>query len=188
MTFDIQEILNFLPHRYPFLLIDRIVEFERTKRLVAIKNVTINEPFFQGHFPGHPIMPGVLVIEAMGQAGGIIMLTEILDRDKKLVVFTSIERAKFRRPVTPGDQLRIEVDVLSFRTRAGRILGKAYVDGKLACEATLTCQVVPRMPERRAHAPETPEAPSTGSLENGSVAETAPLAAASVSTSSVASE
>ena len=144
MTFDIQEILGYLPHRYPFLLIDRVVEFERAKRLVAIKNVTANEPFFQGHFPGHPIMPGVLVIEAMAQAGGIIMAYELEDRDKRLVVFTGIERAKFRRQVIPGDQLRIEVDVLAFRSRAGRTLGRAYVDGKLACEATLTCQVVPR--------------------------------------------
>ncbi|HET7103832.1 MAG TPA: 3-hydroxyacyl-ACP dehydratase FabZ [Terracidiphilus sp.] len=151
MTFDIQEILDLLPHRYPFLLIDRIVEFERTKRLVAIKNVTINEPFFQGHFPGYPIMPGVLVVEAMAQAGGILMMHEIEDRQEKLVVFTGIERAKFRRPVTPGDQLRIEVNVLSFRTRAGRIEGRATVDGKLACEATLTCQVVTRAREQRAH-------------------------------------
>src|ERR1700683_802919 len=148
MTFDIQEILGFLPHRYPFLLIDRVVEFEPTRRLVSIKNVTINEPFFQGHFPGYPIMPGVLVVEAMAQAGGMIMMAEIPDREKKLVVFTGIERAKFRRPVTPGDQLRIEVEVLSMRTRAGRILGRATVDGKLDCEATLTCQVVPR--ERKA--------------------------------------
>jgi 3-hydroxyacyl-[acyl-carrier-protein] dehydratase len=151
MTFAIQEILDFLPHRYPFLLIDRVQEFEPAKRLVAIKNVTINEPFFQGHFPGYPIMPGVLVVEAMAQAGGMIMMAQIADRDKKLVVFTGIERAKFRRPVTPGDQLRIEVDVLSFRSRAGRIAGRALVDGKLACEATLTCQVVTRERERRAH-------------------------------------
>jgi len=102
MTFDIQEILEFLPHRYPFLLIDRITEFEPTKRLVAIKNVTINEPFFQGHFPGYPIMPGVLVVEAMAQAGGIIMMHEMEDRHSKLVVFTGIERAKFRRMVRPG--------------------------------------------------------------------------------------
>ena len=159
MTLDIQEILDFLPHRYPFLLIDRIVEFERTKRLVAIKNVTINEPFFQGHFPGYPIMPGVLVIEAMAQAGGIIMLAEIADRHKKLVVFTGIERAKFRRPVTPGDQLRIEVKVLSFRPRAGRIEGKAYVDGKLACEAVVMCQLVPKPTQKAPGAAETdPEA------------------------------
>ena len=151
MTLDIQEIQGLLPHRFPFLLIDRIVEFEPAKRLVAIKNVTANEPFFQGHFPGYPIMPGVLVVEAMAQAGGVIMMHEIPDRDKKLVVFTGIERAKFRRPVTPGDQLRIEVVVLSMRSRAGRIEGNAYVDGKLACQATLTCQVVSREREQRAH-------------------------------------
>jgi 3-hydroxyacyl-[acyl-carrier-protein] dehydratase len=151
MTFSIQEILDFLPHRYPFLLIDRVLEFEPAKRLVAIKNVTINEPFFQGHFPGFPIMPGVLVIEAMAQAGGMIMMAEMPDRDKKLVVFTGIERAKFRKPVTPGDQLRIEVEVLAFRSRAGRIAGRATVDGKLACEATLTCQVVTREREQKAH-------------------------------------
>lgn len=147
MTFDIQEILEFLPHRYPFLLIDRIVEFERAKRTVAIKNVTINEPYFQGHFPGHPIMPGVLVVEAMAQAGAVLMLAEIPDRHTKLAVFTGIDNAKFRRQVVPGDQLRIEVDVLSFRTRAGRMAGKAYIDGKMACEATLTCMIVPRAAE-----------------------------------------
>jgi 3-hydroxyacyl-[acyl-carrier-protein] dehydratase len=157
MTFDIQEILELLPHRYPFLLIDRVVEFEPARRLVAIKNVTINEPFFQGHFPGYPIMPGVLVVEAMAQAGGIIMMAEMPDRHEKLVVFTGIERAKFRRPVTPGDQLRIEVEVLSFRPRAGRIQGVALVDGKKACEATLTCQVVTREREQRAHGEASPE-------------------------------
>ncbi|MGA9063629.1 MAG: 3-hydroxyacyl-ACP dehydratase FabZ, partial [Terracidiphilus sp.] len=133
MTLTIQEIMDFLPHRFPFLLIDRVVEFEPTKRLVAIKNVTMNEPFFQGHFPGYPIMPGVLVVEAMAQAGALIMLAEIGDREKKLAVFTGIEKAKFRRPITPGDQIRIEVNVLSFRSRAGRIEGKAFVDGKMAC-------------------------------------------------------
>jgi 3-hydroxyacyl-[acyl-carrier-protein] dehydratase len=163
MTFAIQEILDFLPHRYPFLLIDRVVEFEPAKRLVAIKNVTFNEPFFQGHFPGYPIMPGVLVVEAMAQAGGMIMMAEIPDRNKKLVVFTGIERAKFRRPVTPGDQLRIEVEVLAFRSRAGRIAGRALVDGKLACEATLTCQVVPRERERRAQGDGSSDTPSGAS-------------------------
>ena len=147
MTFDIQEILEFLPHRYPFLLIDRIVEFERAKRAVAIKNVTINEPYFQGHFPGHPIMPGVLVVEAMAQAGAVLMLHELPDRHTKLAVFTGIDNAKVRRQVVPGDQLRIEVDVLSFRTRAGRMAGKAFIDGKVACEATLTCMIVPRAAE-----------------------------------------
>jgi 3-hydroxyacyl-[acyl-carrier-protein] dehydratase len=161
MTLDIQEILGFLPHRYPFLMLDRVIEFERAKRLVAIKNVTINEPFFQGHFPSYPIMPGVLVVEAMAQAGGIIMLAEIVDREKKLVVFAGIERAKFRRPVTPGDQLRIEVEVLSMKSRAGRIEGRATVDGKLVCEATLTCHVVPRVQQARPAAGHLPEAAET---------------------------
>jgi 3-hydroxyacyl-[acyl-carrier-protein] dehydratase len=158
MTFDIQEILGFLPHRYPFLLIDRVVEFERGKRLVAIKNVTMNEPFFQGHFPGYPIMPGVLVVEAMAQAGAIIMMSEIPDREKKLAVFTGIEKAKFRRPVTPGDQLRIEVDVLQFKSRLGRMEAKALVDGKVACQATLTCQIVPKTREAAPAAAPAPEA------------------------------
>jgi 3-hydroxyacyl-[acyl-carrier-protein] dehydratase len=154
-TMDIGQIMDFLPHRYPFLLIDRVVKFERSKQITAIKNVTINEPFFNGHFPGYPIMPGVLVVEAMAQAGCILLLNEVADRESKLVVFTGIEAAKFRRPITPGDQLRIEVTVLSFRPRQGRMEGRAYVDGKLACEATLTCAVVPR--QRKASAASTPE-------------------------------
>jgi 3-hydroxyacyl-[acyl-carrier-protein] dehydratase len=141
---EIGQIMEFLPHRYPFLLIDRVIEFERAQRIVAIKNVSINEPHFNGHFPGYPIMPGVLVVEAMAQAGCILLLSEVADREHKLVVFTGIEMAKFRRPVTPGDQLRLEVEVLSFRPRAGRMKGRAIVNGKLACEATLTCAVVPR--------------------------------------------
>ena len=149
MSFTIQEIMDFLPHRYPFLLIDRIVEFERAKRVVAIKNVTMNESYFQGHFPGAPLMPGVLIIEAMAQAGAVLMLSEMEDRHSKLAVFTGIDGAKFRRSVTPGDQIRIEVDVVSFRSRAGKMEGKAYVDGKLACEATLTCMVVPRVQESK---------------------------------------
>jgi 3-hydroxyacyl-[acyl-carrier-protein] dehydratase len=168
MMFTIQEIMNFLPHRYPFLLIDRVLEFEPTKRLVAIKNVTMNEPFFQGHFPGHPIMPGVLVVEAMAQAGALIMLSEIEDRGSKLAVFTGIEKAKFRRPITPGDQIRFEVEVLSFRSRAGRIQGRATVEGKLACEATLTCAVVPRareeQPAAESSAPENPASPEAGTV------------------------
>jgi 3-hydroxyacyl-[acyl-carrier-protein] dehydratase len=141
--------MDFLPHRYPFLLIDRIVEFERAKRVVAIKNVTMNESYFQGHFPGAPLMPGVLIIEAMAQAGAVLMLSEMEDRHSKLAVFTGIDGAKFRRSVPPGDQIRIEVDVVSFRSRAGKMEGKAYVDGKLACEATLTCMVVPRAQESK---------------------------------------
>ncbi len=141
-TLDILQIMQIIPHRYPFLLLDRIIELRRRERIVAIKNVTINEPFFQGHFPGYPIMPGVLVIEAMAQAGALLLLTEIEDRANKIMVFTGIERAKFRKPVTPGDQLRIEVDVLAFRRTAGKISCGAYVGDKRACEAVLTCQVV----------------------------------------------
>ena len=140
-SLDLQHILKILPHRYPFLLIDRITEIVRTKRIVALKNVTINEPFFAGHFPDYPIMPGVLVVEAMAQAGGVLLLTEFPDRENKLLLFTGIDRAKFRRPVTPGDQLRIEVDVLVWRGSAGRMQGKAYVDGKLACEALHTSRL-----------------------------------------------
>jgi 3-hydroxyacyl-[acyl-carrier-protein] dehydratase len=143
-SLDIVEIQAILPHRYPFLLIDRVIEMERMKRIVAIKNVTANEPFFSGHFPGYPIMPGVLMVEAIAQAGGALLLTEIPDRDTKLMVFTGIEKAKFRKPVTPGDQLRIEVDVLVWRTTAVKLQGHAYVEGKLACEALITCQLVNR--------------------------------------------
>ena len=160
-TIDIGGILKLLPHRYPLLLIDRVIEIVRAKRIVAIKNVTINEQFFVGHFPGYPIMPGVLIVEAMAQAGAALLFTEVTDRDDKLLVFTGIERARFRRPVTPGDQLRIEVDVLAFRGTAGRLQGKAYVDGKLACEAVVTCRLLQR-PKAQATAAvpatETPEA------------------------------
>jgi 3-hydroxyacyl-[acyl-carrier-protein] dehydratase len=161
MTLDIQQIMGYLPHRYPFLLIDRIVEFDPSKRVVALKNVTMNEPFFQGHFPGYPIMPGVLVVEAMAQAGAIIMMEAIPNHEEKLAVFSGIDKVKFRRQVGPGDQLRIEVNVLSFRTRAGRMEGKAYVDGKLACEATLTCMIVPKAPAARPAAPEAAAAQET---------------------------
>jgi 3-hydroxyacyl-[acyl-carrier-protein] dehydratase len=143
-TLTIEEIMALLPHRYPFLLIDRVVEVERKKRIVAIKNVTINEPFFQGHFPDYPIMPGVLVVEAMAQSGGLLILLDIEDPASKLLLFTGVDGAKFRRPIKPGDQLRIEVNVLQLRARAVRLEGKAYVDGKLACEATLSCGLVPR--------------------------------------------
>jgi len=138
------DLLELLPHRYPMLLLDRVVEIVRTKRIVAIKNVTVNEPFFAGHFPGYPIMPGVLIVEAMAQAGAALLFTEVKERNDKLLLFTGIERARFRRPVTPGDQLRIEVDVLAFRGSAGRLQGKAYVDGKLACEAVVTCRLLSR--------------------------------------------
>ena len=138
------EIQKILPHRYPFLLIDRVVELERRKRIVAIKNVTANEPHFTGHFPDYPIMPGVLTVEAMAQAGGALLLTEIPDRENKLMVFAGIEAAKFRRPVVPGDQLRIEVTVLNWRTTAVKLRGVATVDGEVACEATIMCMLVAR--------------------------------------------
>ncbi len=139
---DIMQIRELLPHRYPFLLIDRVLEMTRKKRVVAIKNVTANEPFFAGHFPGFPIMPGVLIVEALAQAGAALLLTEIPDRHNKLMVFTGIERAKFRRPVVPGDQLRLEVNVLVWRVSAVKMEGKAFVDGKLACEGVVTCRIV----------------------------------------------
>jgi 3-hydroxyacyl-[acyl-carrier-protein] dehydratase len=143
-TMDILEIMSLLPHRYPFLLIDRVVEMERKHRIVAIKNVSINEPHFQGHFPDYPIMPGVLMVEAIAQAGGALLLAEIPDRESKLMVFTSIENARFRRPVTPGDQLRIEVTVLNWRTRVVKMGGSITVDGKVVCDATVMCQMVDR--------------------------------------------
>ena len=154
---NIGELMKILPHRYPMLLIDRIVEIVRTKRIVAIKNVTINEAFFAGHFPDFPIMPGVLIVEAMAQAGAALLFTEVPERDGKLLVFTGIERARFWRPVTPGDQLRIEVDVLAFRGTAGRLQGKAYVDGKLVCEGVVTCRLLDR---RRGQNAESADAPS----------------------------
>jgi 3-hydroxyacyl-[acyl-carrier-protein] dehydratase len=143
---DIHEILKILPHRYPFLLIDRVLELKRKERIVAIKNVSINEPFFNGHFPGLPIMPGVLIVEAIAQAGGALLLTEVEDRANKVMVFTGIERAKFRRPVSPGDQLRIEVEVKNWRViprmTAAKMQGVAYVAGKKVAEATVSCQLI----------------------------------------------
>jgi len=144
--FDIHEILKILPHRYPFLLIDRVLELKRKERIVALKNVTINEPFFNGHFPGLPIMPGVLIVEAIAQAGGALLLTEVEDRTDKVMVFTGIERAKFRRPVSPGDQLRIEVEVMGWRAVprmiAVKMHGVASVAGKRVAEATVSCQLI----------------------------------------------
>jgi 3-hydroxyacyl-[acyl-carrier-protein] dehydratase len=143
-TLDINDILRILPHRFPFLMIDRVIEITRRERIVAIKNVTMNEPFFAGHFPNLPIMPGVLIVEAIAQAGGALLLTEVEDRADKLMVFTGIERARFRRPVVPGDQLRIEVEVKAWRVSAVRMEGKVFVGDKRVAEATVTCQLVDR--------------------------------------------
>jgi UDP-3-O-[3-hydroxymyristoyl] N-acetylglucosamine deacetylase/3-hydroxyacyl-[acyl-carrier-protein] dehydratase len=137
----IEEIMKILPHRYPFLLVDRIVEMEANKRVVAIKNVTINEPFFQGHFPGHPIMPGVLIVEAMAQAGGVLLMGTVDDPESKVVYFMSIDNIKFRKPVKPGDQLRFEVDIIQLRGKVCRIAGVAKVDGQVVCEAEMAAMV-----------------------------------------------
>jgi 3-hydroxyacyl-[acyl-carrier-protein] dehydratase len=155
-TMDILEIMSLLPHRYPFLLIDRVIEMEPRRRIVAIKNITINEPQFQGHFPDYPIMPGVLMVEAIAQAGGALLLAEVPDRASKLMVFTSIDNARFRRPVTPGDQLRIEVNVLNWRSRAVKMGGSITVDGKLVCDAVVMCQIIPRVTQKIEAGPEAP--------------------------------
>ena len=160
-TLDIVEIMSILPHRYPFLLIDRVIEMERKQRVVALKNVTLNEPHFTGHFPDFPIMPGVLQVEAMAQAGGALLLTEFSEAERagKLMVFTGIENARFRRPVVPGDQLRIEVTVLHWRSRVVKLEGKCTVDGALASEAVFTAQLVPRArPAAKAAEPSTTQA------------------------------
>lgn len=139
----IADIMKILPHRYPFLLVDRIVELE-PERIVGLKNVTINEQFFQGHFPGAPVMPGVLVIECMAQVAGVLIYRDLPDKGRKLIYFTGIENAKFRRPVIPGDQLRIEMQLLSRRNNFGKMNGRATVDGKLVAEAVVLFAIVER--------------------------------------------
>ncbi len=138
---DINEIMEYLPHRYPFLLVDRIVEMEAGKRIVGLKNVTHNEPFFQGHFPGHPIMPGVLIIEAMAQTAGVLSMQMVDDPSTKVIYFMSIDRAKFRQPVVPGDQLRMELDVIKIRVPIMKLEGRAYVGEKKVAEALLTATI-----------------------------------------------
>jgi 3-hydroxyacyl-[acyl-carrier-protein] dehydratase len=141
---DSEGIKKLLPHRYPFLLVDRIVELTPAERIVGVKQVSINEPFFQGHFPGAPVMPGVLVIEALAQCGALLALREIADRDQKLVFFTGIKEARFRRPVVPGDTLILEVTALRIGRRIQRMRGEAKVDGQLCADAELMSIIADR--------------------------------------------
>jgi beta-hydroxyacyl-ACP dehydratase FabZ len=140
----INEVMDFLPHRYPFLMIDRILEFEADKRIVGLKNVTINEPFFQGHFPGHPIMPGVLLLEAMAQTGGVMALMSLPAEEvkKKVLYFMSLDKAKFRKPVTPGDQVRFELTLLRKRGTIMSFKAVATVDASVVAEAEMMAMIV----------------------------------------------
>ncbi len=138
---EVGDIQAILPHRYPFLLVDRIRELEVDRRVVGVKNVTANEPFFQGHFPGRPIMPGVLILEAMAQVGGVLALKSVPSAGKPVVYLTGVDHAKFRKPVVPGDQLRVEVEVLKRRSPFWKMQGKAYVETDLVCEAEFTAMV-----------------------------------------------
>ena len=135
--FDVREISKYLPHRYPFALVDRIVELEKFKRVVGIKNVTVNEPFFQGHFPDNPIMPGVLILEAMAQIGGVLGLYSLKRQGDQHIYFLGIDKARFRKPVTPGDQIRFELEVIHHRGGIWRFKGTALVDGNKVAEAEL---------------------------------------------------
>lgn len=141
---DISAVMAALPHRYPFLMVDRILEIDGEQRVVGLKNVTINEPFFQGHFPGHPIMPGVLIVEALAQTGGALLLSRIENPERKVVYFMGLDGVRFRRPVVPGDQLRMEVEILQQRGATVKLHGKAFVGEALACEAEMLARVVDR--------------------------------------------
>jgi UDP-3-O-[3-hydroxymyristoyl] N-acetylglucosamine deacetylase / 3-hydroxyacyl-[acyl-carrier-protein] dehydratase len=141
---NVQQILQYLPHRYPFLLVDRVVEYEERKRIIGLKNVTINEPFFVGHFPGHPIMPGVLIIEAMAQVGGLLLMDSVENPEEKIVYFMALDNVKWRRPVTPGDQIRFEVEVLQIRGRTAKMKGVGTVDGQIVAEADMMARIVDR--------------------------------------------
>jgi UDP-3-O-[3-hydroxymyristoyl] N-acetylglucosamine deacetylase/3-hydroxyacyl-[acyl-carrier-protein] dehydratase len=143
---DITAIMDIMPHRYPFLLVDRITSLEEGRSVEGLKNVTINEPFFQGHFPGHPVMPAVLILEAMAQVGGLLLLNSVDDPNDKLMYFMGIDAAKFRRPVTPGDQLRLKLTLLKFRNRTSKMRGEAFVGDQLVAEAELLARVVDRRP------------------------------------------
>jgi beta-hydroxyacyl-ACP dehydratase FabZ len=138
----INEILDIIPHRYPFLLVDRVLEIVEKTSAVGIKNVTVNEPFFQGHFPGNPVMPAVLIVEGMAQVGAVMLLASMPDRKKKLIYFTGIDGARFRRPIVPGDQIRYELEVINLKSRACKMRGRALVDGQLAAEAEILSAMV----------------------------------------------
>ena len=140
----INDIMKILPHRYPMLLVDRVVEIDEGKRIVGIKNVTANEQFFQGHFPGAPVMPGVLIVEAMAQCSAVLILRDIPDRDEKLFLFGGVDKARFRRPVVPGDQLRMECEVLQRRSNTIKVKGTATVDGNVVAEAEMLSIMVER--------------------------------------------
>ena len=140
-SMDSREVRETLPHRYPFLLVDRVSELEVGRRVVGIKNVTVNEPFFQGHFPDRPVMPGVLILEAMAQAGGVLAIKSFPPAGRPVVYLTGVDGAKFRKPVVPGDQLRFEVELLKRRPPFWRMQGKAFVGADLVCEAELTAMV-----------------------------------------------
>lgn len=143
-TRNVDWILSVLPHRYPILLVDRVLEIESQKRIVALKNVTANEPFFQGHFPDHPVMPGVLLVEGLAQAAGILLMHATPDRESKLLYFTGIDRARFRRPVVPGDQVIYEVEILRARSTFAKLQGRALVDGLVCAEAVCSSSMVDR--------------------------------------------
>jgi 3-hydroxyacyl-[acyl-carrier-protein] dehydratase len=143
-VFDIQQILELLPHRYPFLLVDRVVELEPRKRIVGLKCVSVNEPYFQGHFPGVPVMPGVLIIEALAQTAAVLVLHEVPERKERLVYFTGIDEARFRRPVGPGDVLRLEIDVLQLRPRAAKMQAIAKVGAEIVAQAIIRSHMLDR--------------------------------------------
>jgi len=144
VVFDINAIQKILPHRYPFLLVDKILEFDAGESIVGIKNVTINEPFFQGHFPDHPVMPGVLIVEAMAQTGGIMLLNALNEPEEFVAYFAAIDNVKFRKPVVPGDTLRFELKVISMKRGLAKMHGDAYVENNKVCEGDFLAKVMPK--------------------------------------------